>query len=101
MLNSREGEMIMELQTQWEKDGELRGLKIGKIEGKIEEARKFISKFIQAQFGEDSKELLVKVAALDDLQLLEELADHLFKASRFEEVKQLIDIACENQQAKV
>jgi hypothetical protein len=102
MLDSKEGEMIMELQTQWEKDGELRGIEKG-IEqgieqgiekgiekGKIEEARSFIHKFIQAQFGVQSKDMVESIASLTNLELLEQLADGLFRISRMEDAQRLV-----------
>jgi hypothetical protein len=105
MLEAKEGEKIMELQTQWEKDGEKRGRKIGreegKIEGKVEEARKFINKFIQAQFGDESKEMLAMVALLTNLDILERLADRLFRYSGLDEAKRLVTEAFEAQKTLI
>jgi hypothetical protein len=98
-LETKEGESIMELLTQWEKDGMLKGLKIGKIEGKIEEAQKFINKFIHAQFGDSGANLIETVSALKQLDVLEELADHLFRASNLEEARKIVDEAYKRQQA--
>jgi hypothetical protein len=105
MLDPEEEEKIMELKSNWEKTAELRGElkgKIqgkleGKLEGKVEEARKFISKFIQAQFEDESKEMLAKVVLLTNLDILERLADRLFRYSGLEEAKRLVEEAFEEQ----
>ncbi|MEX2460213.1 MAG: transposase [Paenibacillaceae bacterium] len=89
MLDSKEGMLLTQLKTQWDIEAELRG----ETKGKLEEAHNFISKFIKAQFEEGNAELLTKIAALTDLNLLERLADDLFRVSRLEEVSRLVEEA--------
>jgi hypothetical protein len=99
MLDPSEGEMIMEIQTQWEIDGELRGIEKGIEKGKLVEAHTFIGKFIKAQFGEDCRDLLAIVDKVRDIDLLEKLADVLFRTSRLEEAQKLVNEAYQKQNA--
>jgi len=50
--SQKEEVKIMELKTNWEKTAEHKGIIQGKLEGKLEEGRRILSKFIKAQFGE-------------------------------------------------
>ncbi|MFK7693348.1 Rpn family recombination-promoting nuclease/putative transposase [Paenibacillus sp. HJGM_3] len=89
MLDRQEESLLAKLRTHWEVDAESRG----KIEGKTEEARKFIGKFLQAQFGERGAALQAKIEGLQELECLERLADQLFKVSHIEEAQRLVDEA--------
>jgi hypothetical protein len=95
MLEPKESELLMNLLPQWVKDGELRG----KEKGKLEEAHTFIGKFIKAQFGEDCRDLLAIVDKVRDIELLEKLADVLFRTSRLEEAQKLVNEAYQEQKA--
>ncbi|MFK7693274.1 Rpn family recombination-promoting nuclease/putative transposase [Paenibacillus sp. HJGM_3] len=90
MLDRQEESLLAKLQTQWEIDAKIEG----KLEGKLEEARKFINKYLQAQFGEKRADMDNKIANLNDLEQLEQLADRLFRVSRLEEAQQLVNEAC-------
>jgi hypothetical protein len=84
---------------QWVKDGELRGIEKGMEKGKLVEAHTFIGKYIKAQFGEDCRDLLAIVNKVIDIDLLEKLADVLFRTSRLEEAQKLVYEAYQEQRA--
>ncbi|WP_425464814.1 Rpn family recombination-promoting nuclease/putative transposase [Paenibacillus piri] len=102
LLHPREEERIMELKTAWEEDAELAGKLKGKIEGKIEGRLEgmieLIRKYMAAHFGESLHDIHDQLAQLTNLELVEQLADRLFRASRPDEARKLVEDTYEAQQ---
>ena len=98
MLNPEEEEKIMELKTNWEKSAELRGELRGKLEGKLEGERTILIKFIKAQFGTASKEIIEQIASLTNIELVDSLTDQLFSVFRIEEARKLVAEAYQKQE---
>jgi hypothetical protein len=101
MLDPEEEGKIMELKSNWEKTAELRGElkgKIqGKLEGKLEGERTILCKFIKAQFGSASNEMVEQITCITNLDLVDRLTDQLFSVSRIEEARKLVEEAFKNQ----
>jgi len=97
LLEPQEEEKIMDLRTNWEKTAELKG----KLEGELEGERKILKKFLQAHFGEASKDMLEQIDHLTDLDILEQLTDQLFQNSDFTEAKKQVNEAYDKQRSLV
>lgn len=85
----------MEITTSWHRKGRevgrQEGRREGRREGVIMAQRKFISKFLNAQFGDASKDLQDKIQRETDVERLERLSDKLFVAKHVDEARSMVD----------
>lgn len=86
-LKPEEEVKIMELKMYWEKKAEEKG----KIEGKLEGLVEVLCKFLNAQYGEDSKPLQERIKQTTNAEQLERLTDELFKARTLVDAKTILE----------
>lgn len=75
--------------------GRKEGKEEGKLEGRLEGQKKFLSKYLKAQFGDNSKKLEEKIMDISDIETLETLSEQLFHAHKIEEAEKIIVEAIE------
>ena len=70
----------------WVNFGHERGVKVGQVQGRTEEARRIIHKLGTDKFGTPSMLASDKLRAISDLEILEEMADRLLKVNSWDEL---------------
>lgn len=63
---------------------------LGRKEGKLEGQKNFLSKYLKAQFGDNSKKLEEKIMDISDIEALESLSEQLFHAHKIEDAEKII-----------
>ena len=71
--------------------GRQEGRREGRKEGVVIAQKKFICKFLNAQFGDASKDLQEKLKRQTDIELLDRLSDKIFEVRDFDGVRADID----------
>ncbi len=61
-----------------------------RIEGRIEEAREAICKFMVRRFGADPDEITQKIGQISSLEILDKLMEELFAANTKEEAQNIV-----------
>ena len=78
------------LNEKYREQGKIEGKTEGKIEGEIKGEKKLLLRLLNKKFKRLPYELIKKIEALDNLELIEKITDNIFDINSIEEVEKMV-----------